>query len=271
METNMLGLPVKESEGIVRELNVLLSNYQVYYQNLRGLHWNIRGKRFFNLHVKFEELYNDAQLKIDLIAERVLTIGGKPLHTFEDYMANNRLTVGKDISNDEKAVHLISESLSNLLKIERKILEDSSAINDEGTNNLMGDFILAYDGRLTDQPGFAFEAYVEHILERPLSLARAFWQGYLTDVSPSFFPLMAHWEDAVDPTRKLQEVRIDIGMSPANLTDFCNERSVTLVNIFQLAWGLVLKQYIGSEDVCFGYLSSGRDAPLDGIEQGVGA
>ena len=65
----MLGLPVKESEAIVKELNILLSNYQVFYQNLRGLHWNIRGKRFFNLHVKFEEMYNDAQLKIDLIAE----------------------------------------------------------------------------------------------------------------------------------------------------------------------------------------------------------
>jgi starvation-inducible DNA-binding protein len=142
LKTNMLGLPVKESQAIVKELNILLSNYQVYYQNLRGLHWNIRGKRFFNLHVKFEELYNDAQLKIDLIAERVLTIGGIPLHTFEDYMKNNRLTVGKDISNDEKAVHLIVESLANLLKIERLILNDSAVINDEGTNSMMSDFIV---------------------------------------------------------------------------------------------------------------------------------
>lgn len=142
MKTNMLGLPIKESEAIVRELNLLLSNYQVYYQNLRGLHWNIRGKRFFNLHVKFEELYNDAQLKIDLIAERVLTIGGTPLHTFEDYMKNNKLTVGRDISKDEEAVHLISDSLANLLKIERKILADTDKIKDEGTHSMMSDFIV---------------------------------------------------------------------------------------------------------------------------------
>lgn len=141
MKTNMLGLPIKESEAIVKELNLLLSNYQVYYQNLRGLHWNIRGKRFFNLHVKFEELYNDAQLKIDLIAERVLTIGGTPLHTFEDYMKNNKLTVGRDISKDEEAVHLISDSLANLLKIERKILADTDKISDEGTHSMMSDFI----------------------------------------------------------------------------------------------------------------------------------
>ncbi len=141
MKTNILGLPVKESELIVNELNILLSNFQVYYQNLRGIHWNIRGKRFFDLHVKFEELYNDAQLKIDMIAERVLTLGGTPLHTFENYIKNNKLVVGKNISNDEKAVHLIVTSLTDLLKIERKILNTSGEINDEGTNSMMSDFI----------------------------------------------------------------------------------------------------------------------------------
>ena len=141
MKTNILGLPLKETELIVNELNTLLSSFQVYYQNLRGIHWNIRGKRFFDLHVKFEELYNDSQLKIDLIAERVLTLGGRPLHTFEDYIAKNKLAVGKNISNDEKAIHLIVSSLSELLKIEREILEQSDAINDEGTNSMMSDFI----------------------------------------------------------------------------------------------------------------------------------
>jgi starvation-inducible DNA-binding protein len=141
MKTNILGLAVKESEVIANELNILLSNFQVYYQNLRGIHWNIRGKRFFDLHVKFEELYTDSQIKIDLIAERVLTVGGTPLHTFEDYIQNNQLVVGKNISNDEKAVQLIVTSLSHLLKMEREILTKSSEINDEGTNAMMSDFI----------------------------------------------------------------------------------------------------------------------------------
>ena len=141
MKTNILGLPVKETEEIATDLNILLSSFQVYYQNLRGIHWNIRGKRFFDLHVKFEELYNDAQLKIDLIAERVLTIGGKPLHTFEDYIKNNKLKVGKNISIDEEAVHLIVTSLSDLLKIERELLKKSANATDEGTNSMMNDFI----------------------------------------------------------------------------------------------------------------------------------
>lgn len=138
---NALGLPVKETENLIKELNTLLSSYQVYYQNLRGLHWNIIGKRFFDLHVKFEEFYNDSQIKIDLIAERVLTLGGVPLHTFEDYIAHNKLKVGKNVSNDEEAVELIILSVTELLKIERTILKDSGEIDDEGTNSIMSDFI----------------------------------------------------------------------------------------------------------------------------------
>lgn len=138
---NILGLPVKGTEENIELLNVLLSNFQVYYQNLRGLHWNIRGKRFFELHVKFEELYNQAQLRIDEIAERVLTLGGTPLHTFEDYMKYNKLQVGKNITNDEAAVGLIVKSLASLLVIEREILEKSDEINDEGTNSMISDLI----------------------------------------------------------------------------------------------------------------------------------
>ena len=142
MKLNSIGLPVQESEVIIVDLNVLLSNFQVYYQTLRGLHWNIRGKRFFDLHLKFEELYNGAQLKIDLIAERVLTLGGRPLHTFEDYMKFNQLTVGKNISNDEAGIQLIVNSLSQLLKIERDILSNASQINDEGTSAMISEFIV---------------------------------------------------------------------------------------------------------------------------------
>jgi starvation-inducible DNA-binding protein len=142
MKLNSIGLPSAEAEVLASELNVLLANFQMYYQNLRGLHWNIRGKRFFDLHLKFEELYNDSQLKIDLIAERVLTLDAVPLHTFEDYIKNNQLEIGKNIHNDEKAIELIVSSLSKLLNIERGILKKSGEIDDEGTNSMMGDFIV---------------------------------------------------------------------------------------------------------------------------------
>jgi len=141
MTLNSIGLNTKKTKVIATDLNQLLANFQIYYQNLRGIHWNIRGKRFFDLHVKFEELYTDANLKVDEIAERILTLGATPLHTFDDYSKAAKVPVGKDISEDEKAVKLIVSSLTELLKIERQILESSGKANDEGTNSMMSDFI----------------------------------------------------------------------------------------------------------------------------------
>lgn len=141
MTLNTIGLSQTKTKDIAKDLNVLLANFQVYYQNLRGVHWNIRGKRFFDLHVKFEELYTDANMKVDEIAERILTLGETPLHTFDDYTKAAKVPVGKNVSEDEKSVRLIVDSLSELLKIERQILDKSGDAGDEGTNSMMSDFI----------------------------------------------------------------------------------------------------------------------------------
>ncbi|RKN81702.1 Dps family protein [Ulvibacterium marinum] len=141
MKLNSIGLNADKSKELSNDLNTLLANFQRYYQNLRGIHWNVKGKGFFDLHVKFEELYTDANAKVDMIAERVLTLGGIPQHTFEDYIANSKVPVGKNVSKDEEAIRLIVDSLKELLIIERRILNASDEANDEGTNAMMSDFI----------------------------------------------------------------------------------------------------------------------------------
>lgn len=138
---NSIGLETKKAQELANQLNNLLANFQLYYQNLRGIHWNIKGKNFFDLHAKFEELYDDANVKVDEIAERILTLGGTPLHTFDDYLSLAKVPVGKNISQDVKAVELIVDSLTALLQIERNLLETSDEANDEGTNSMMSDFI----------------------------------------------------------------------------------------------------------------------------------
>jgi starvation-inducible DNA-binding protein len=141
MKLNSIGLSAEKSDALSKELNNLLANFQQYYQNLRGIHWNIKGKRFFELHPKFEELYDDANIKVDAIAERVLTLGGVPLHTFMDYTAHAKVPVGKNVTRDEDAIRLIVDSLGVLLVIERRILDASDDAKDEGTNAMMSDFI----------------------------------------------------------------------------------------------------------------------------------
>ena len=64
MAQNQIGLERKESKRLAEKLNILLANYQLFYMNTRGFHWNITGEKFFELHAKFEELYNDLVLKV---------------------------------------------------------------------------------------------------------------------------------------------------------------------------------------------------------------
>ncbi|WP_010663933.1 Dps family protein [Marinilabilia salmonicolor] len=138
--TNEL-IGLQNTSEVNEKLNELLASFQVFYQNLRGFHWNVKGKMFFTLHNKFEELYDDAAEKVDEVAERILTLGGTPLHTFEDYLKTSKIAVIKDENDGMKLVEATLENLSTLIKIERELLEVAEKADDEGTNALASDFI----------------------------------------------------------------------------------------------------------------------------------
>jgi starvation-inducible DNA-binding protein len=138
---NTIGLDAAKSAQLAEKLNVLLANYQLFYINLRGFHWNIKGEKFFELHLKFEELYNDAIIKIDEIAERILTLGHTPLHSFSDYLAHTSIKEAKNLSDGQSTVKSVLDSLQKLLVLERELLEMSGDAGDEGTNALMSDYI----------------------------------------------------------------------------------------------------------------------------------
>lgn len=138
---NTIGIEIEKANTLSNKLNNLLADYQVYYQNLRGLHWNIKGKEFFELHVKFEEYYDDAVIKIDEIAERILTLEGEPLHTFTDYIKTSDLTEEKHVIDGTKGVSIVVQNLSTLISKEREILQLASDADDEGTVSLMSDYI----------------------------------------------------------------------------------------------------------------------------------
>lgn len=138
---NNIGLDNKKSKELAEKLNLLLANYQLFYINARGFHWNIAGDKFFELHVKFEELYTDALIKIDEIAERILTLGFTPLHSFIDYTKSSSIKEAKNISDGKKAVQHVLKGFQLLLEVERIVLELSAEANDEGTNALMSDYI----------------------------------------------------------------------------------------------------------------------------------
>jgi len=142
METlNKIGLDTNKSKELADLLNDLLANYSAFYQNTRGYHWNITGEKFFELHMKFEELYNDLFVKIDEVAERILTLGYNPAHKFTDYLKTSEIPESSEVSDGFKAVEQILGAFKVLLKKQRHLLNLSAEIDDEGTNALMSDYI----------------------------------------------------------------------------------------------------------------------------------
>jgi starvation-inducible DNA-binding protein len=142
---NQIGLNQKHAEKLIKQLNDLLSNYQTFYMNVRGFHWNIKGNNFFELHLKFEELYNDLLLKVDEIAERVLTLGAQPIHSYSEYLKVSDIKEVVNFTDSKKTITSILTAFEILLKKQRQILELAGKSNDEGTSALMSDYIRAQE------------------------------------------------------------------------------------------------------------------------------
>lgn len=142
---NAIGLDSKKAEQLAAKLNELLANYSIFYQNVRGYHWNIKGEKFFELHLKFEELYNDLLLKIDEVAERILTLGYSPEHNYSVHKKASVIKESTQVSDGIKAVGNILDSFQAIIGLQRTLLSMSEDANDEGTNALMSDYIRAQE------------------------------------------------------------------------------------------------------------------------------
>lgn len=142
MDAKEISLKEKEVKPIVDMLNDYLANYHIHYQKLRGCHWNIKGQNFFTLHIKFEELYTNAQLTIDEIAERVLTLGKPPHSRFQDYIKESTIkeinTIGM---KDMDMVDAILDDMAQLIAMERELLLATENADDDGSNDMVNRFM----------------------------------------------------------------------------------------------------------------------------------
>lgn len=139
---NIIGLEKEKVQKLAAKLNDLLSCYMVFYQNVRGFHWNIKGEKFFELHAKYEELYDDLLGKVDEVAERILTLGEIPLHSCDDYRTISKIKGVKNISDAKEGIESVLQSLQTLLVKQREILKIAGEAGDEGTVALMSDYIV---------------------------------------------------------------------------------------------------------------------------------
>jgi starvation-inducible DNA-binding protein len=138
---NYLNIDSQKVLPVVTELNVLLADYHVYYQKLRNFHWNILGKNFFDLHNKFEEMYNDTRGKIDEVAERIITLKYHPISKLSDYIEVSKIKESSPLLTDKEMVAEIINDHKILLEQLSKVINRAGKAKDEGTIDLIGAYI----------------------------------------------------------------------------------------------------------------------------------
>jgi len=147
-----IGIDESVRKTTCEALNLILADYHIYYQNLRGLHWNIGGPVFFSLHPKFEELYDDADLHIDEIAERILSLGLMPTHSLKDYLQNARLKETPTVSQDSAAVLAMMDNIEKLIRY----LRETKETVDAGTEDQLIGYLRAHEKTI-----WMFAAYLD--------------------------------------------------------------------------------------------------------------
>ena len=142
---NYLGIEREKLNPTVQALNKLLADYHVYYQNLRNFHWNVKGHNFFELHEVFENLYNDAKVKIDEIAERILTLRFRPLSTLSDYIEIAEVEEYGKVTEPKKMVEGLLKNHKVIISDFREVINQADEITDEGTIDLIGGMLSGFE------------------------------------------------------------------------------------------------------------------------------
>ena len=133
----------------VEKLNLYLANLNVLYRKVQNYHWNIVGTGFFSVHAKLEEYYDALNEQIDDVAERILSIGGRPLGTLKDYLAVSTI---KEAENKEisiaDAVADVKKEFEAMLQFVKEVQETADAENDYGTSAMVDEYISSYEKNL---------------------------------------------------------------------------------------------------------------------------
>lgn len=146
--SNHLNLDEKLMKKLNGQLNDLLADYHVFYQNVRGFHWNVRGNDFFVLHEKFEELYTQLYKSIDELAERILMIGYRPTHVYSDYLKNTIHKEITDVKDGDECVNHVINGLGVLVSSHRKTAETAEEAGDIATADLLTKFVGDLEKRM---------------------------------------------------------------------------------------------------------------------------
>ena len=136
MEINT-GIPAKQRAAIAQGLSRLLADTYVVYLKTHNFHWNVEGPMFQTLHQMFMEQYTEAWNAIDLIAERIRSLGEYAPGTYREYLKLARVKETDGVPRAEQMVRLLIEGQEAIVRTAREVLAVADEANDQPTLDLL--------------------------------------------------------------------------------------------------------------------------------------
>ena len=132
-----IGIPEDQRQAIAEGLSRLLADTYTLYLKTHNFHWNVTGPMFNTLHLMFEQQYNELALAVDLIAERIRSLG---FHAPGSYAAYAKLSSVPEAEGTPSAAAMIqqlAEGQEIVVRTAREIFPVAAAANDEPTADLL--------------------------------------------------------------------------------------------------------------------------------------
>jgi starvation-inducible DNA-binding protein len=145
VQTMDIGIDAAARKAIIEKLSRLLADSYTLYLKTHNFHWNVTGPLFRELHLMFEEQYNELAIAVDLIAERVRTLGAPAPGTYKEFQ---KLTQLKEPEGVPEAVEMIGELTADHEAITRSIREALSVVqeaDDDSTDSLLADRLAVHE------------------------------------------------------------------------------------------------------------------------------
>ncbi len=133
------------ADEIYTQLDTLLADYTTYSQKLRSYHWNVKGKRFFQLHEEFEQLYDQAGLWSDKIAERIVQLDERPTGTLAGVVQKTRLEEAEKTRLADEMVRDLISDIERLQTFKKELIDNADEEGDVATCNLLEDIVEAQE------------------------------------------------------------------------------------------------------------------------------
>jgi len=131
------GISDKQRAAIVHGLSKLLADTYVVYLKTHNFHWNVEGPMFQTLHQMFMEQYTETWNAIDLIAERIRSLGEYAPGTYKQYSELTRIKETDGVPKAEQMLQLLIEGQEAVVRTARELRPVADKANDEPTLDLL--------------------------------------------------------------------------------------------------------------------------------------